>query len=165
MNSFSSIRLFLLCLCVQVDQDLEDYQDEFAELEDEDYSDLVEEQEETAELDEEKEELKEKAEETEEEINDGDYSSSSNGADDIYEDVADEAFEEEEEELEEEYYEEEAEWYWDEYPSSYDDELYDDAYWVRPKDLVQRLMKFRSRPFSFLSNSLIFILPFILFAL
>lgn len=100
------------------EQDLEEYEDEFAEMADEDYSEFVEEQNETAELDEEKEELKEEAEETEEEINDGDYSSS-NGADDVYD-----------------YYEEEAAWYWDEYPSSYDDEIYDDGYWMYDWDSV-----------------------------
>lgn len=120
MNLFTSTCLFFFCLRVQDEQDLEEYEDEFAEMADEDYSEFVEEQNETAELDEEKEELKEEAEETEEEINDGDYSSS-NGADDVYD-----------------YYEEEAAWYWDEYPSSYDDEIYDDGYWVRLKDLVQR---------------------------
>ena len=59
--------------------------------------------------------------------------------DDIYDDVADDAYEEEEEEIEEEYYEEEEEWYWDEYPSSYDDDIYEDDYWVRPNYLVGSL--------------------------
>jgi len=44
--------------------------------------------------------------------------------------------EEEEEEIEEEYeetmYEDDA-FYWDEYPTYYDDDLYEDEYWVRPK--------------------------------
>ena len=148
MNWFTSSPLFFLSLRIQVDEDLEEYEDEFAELEEEDYNDLLDEQEETYELDQEKEELKEEAQETEEEINEGDYSTSSNGADDIYQEEVDDVFEQEEEILEEEYYEEEAAWYWDEYPSSYDDEVYDDGYWVRLKYVAQRLNHFEIKFFS-----------------
>ena len=163
MNRFTSSPLFFLFLRIQVDESLEEYEDEFAELEEEDYNDLLDEQEETDELDQEKEELKEEAQETEEEINEGDYSTSSNGADDIYQEEVDDVFEQEEEILEEEYYEEEAAWYWDEYPSSYDDEVYDDGYWVRLKYFAQRLNHFEIKFFlNYISNAhlFMFLLPF-----
>lgn len=63
--------------------------------------------------------------------------------DDVYEEFGEEFEEEEEEEIEEEYEEEvygDDEWYWDEYPSNYDDDYFEDEYWVRPNTFSRALM-------------------------
>jgi len=121
---------------------LEDYEDEYADLADEDYDEFADAQDNTIAFDEEKEEAEEEVEETEDEIEEKHFTykggSNEKTEEEEEEEEIEEVFEEEEyeEEMEEEYGYADDEWYWDEYPDYYDDDSFEDDYWDYDWDSV-----------------------------
>ena len=142
----------------EVEEDYSEYADEYDQYIDEDLSDYEDAEEDMENLEDEKAEVEEEVEQTESEVeqqkestpsygngssgsSSSQQSSNSGGDEGIAEEeeIAEEAEEAEVEEVVEEYEESEYgedEWYWDEYPSSYDDDLYEDEYWSYDWDSV-----------------------------
>jgi hypothetical protein len=140
----------------EIEEDYSEYAEEYDKYTDEDLEDFEAEEQEMENLEDEKEAVEQEVEQTESEIDQqkqstpsshgngssGGTQTSSNGEEESIaeeEEIAEEVEETEEEEIIEEYENSEYGddvWYWDEYPTSYDDDIYEDAYWNYDWDSV-----------------------------